>query len=130
MKCGLPCSQPICGLNWLILLSLPVRLCKRKSYPHYALPLERLLRCARKRILLRESLGDELVIRYTPDPYLDEGKRYIRVYHNMYPLQEVMAFMQNYGFQVTRVFDKRSQDGVEMVVDIPHYWRILLGERE
>jgi len=97
--------------------------------PHYALPLGRLLECATKRIVIRESLGDELTIRYTPDPYLDEGKRHIRVYHNTYSLQEVERFMNEYGFTVTRIFDQRSQDGVEMVVDIPHRWRILLGER-
>ncbi len=98
--------------------------------PHYALPLGRLLECTRKRILIRESLGDKLVVRYSPDPYLDEGKRHIRVYHNTYPLQDVIAFMEQYGFTVTRIFDQRTQDGVEIVVDIPHQWRILLGERQ
>lgn len=97
--------------------------------PHYALPLERLLLGARKRILLRESLGDELTVRYTPDPYLDEGKRHIRVYHNTYPLEEVAGFMEEHGFRVTRIPDRRTGDGTEMVVDIPHQWRILLGER-
>lgn len=97
--------------------------------PHYALPLERLLACTRRRILLRESMGDELVVRYTPDPYLDEGKRHIRVYHNTYPLEEVEGFMRESGFEVTRVRDERTGDGTEMVVDIPHQWRILLGER-
>lgn len=97
--------------------------------PHYALPLERLLAGTRKRILLREAMGDELIVRYTPDPYLDEGKRHIRVYHNQYPLVEVEEFMRENGFDVTRVRDERTGDGTEMVVDIPHQWRILLGER-
>ncbi|MEO8706956.1 MAG: class I SAM-dependent methyltransferase [Kofleriaceae bacterium] len=97
--------------------------------PHYALPLERLLHAARRRIVLRESLGDELIVRYTPDPYLDDGARHIRVYHNQYPIDEVTQFMQEHGFTVTRVVDRRSNDGVEMVVDIPHRWRILVGER-
>ena len=96
---------------------------------HYAQPLERLLACTRKRILLRESMGEDLVVRYTPDPYLDEGKRHIRVYHNTYPLHEVRALMEESGFEVTQIRDERSDDGVEMVVDIPHTWRILLGER-
>ena len=96
---------------------------------HYGLPLERLLLCTKKRIVIRESLADKLVIRYTPDPYLDESRRYIRVYHNTYPIQEVISFMEEHGFHVTRIMDWRSQDGVEMVVDIPHQWRILLGER-
>jgi SAM-dependent methyltransferase len=96
---------------------------------HYALPLERLLRCARRRLLIRESMGTELVVRYTPDPNLDEGKRHIRVYHNTYPLEEVMAFMDEFGFEVRPIRDLRSQDGTETVVGIPHTWRILLGER-
>lgn len=97
--------------------------------PHYAHGLERLLGVARRRVLLRESMGDELVTRYTPDPYLDEGKRHIRVYHNQYPLDEVRGLMEAEGFTVTQFADERSGDGVEMVVDIPHRWRILLGER-
>ena len=97
--------------------------------PHYALPLERMLQCARKRVLLRESMGDELIVRYTPDPYLDEGARHIRVYHNTYPIDEVTAFMHEHGFTVARIPDRRTNDGVEMVVDIPHTWRILLAER-
>jgi len=97
--------------------------------PHYAQPLERLLGAARKRILLRESMGGELIVRYTPDPYLDEGKRHIRVYHNTYPIDEVQAFIEEHGFRVTRIRDERTGDGTEMVVDIPHEWRILLAER-
>lgn len=97
--------------------------------PHYAQALERLLACTRKRILLRESMSGELVVRYTPDPYLDPGKRHIRVYHNTYPLGEVTAFMEECGFAVTRIPDERTGDRTETVVDIPHEWRILLGER-
>jgi len=97
--------------------------------PHYAAPLERLARCARRSLLLRESLGDGLIVRYTPDPYLDEDRRDIRVYHNQYPLAEVSAFLNELGFTVTPVVDRRTNDGVEMVVDIPHRWRILVAER-
>ena len=97
--------------------------------PHYAFPLERLLLSARRRVLLRESFGEQLVVRFTPDPYLDEGKRHIRVYHNMYPLDEVIAFVREYGFDVTQFRDRRSDDGTEIVVGIPHKWRILLAER-
>jgi SAM-dependent methyltransferase len=97
--------------------------------PHYAAPLERLARCTRRRLVLRESLGENLIVRYTPDPYLDEGRRDIRVYHNEYPLAEVSAFLGELGFSVTTVVDRRSNDGVEMVVDIPHRWRILVAER-
>jgi SAM-dependent methyltransferase len=97
--------------------------------PHYAAPLERLLHAAGSRILLRESMGDELIVRYTPDPYLDEGTRHIRVYHNTYPIDEVQGFMEEHGFHVTRIRDERTGDAPELVVDLPHQWRILLGER-
>lgn len=97
--------------------------------PHYGLPLERLLACARKRIVLRESLSDTSVVRFTPDPYLDEGKRHIHVYHNTYQRAEVIAFMEERGFDVTPVVDDRSGGRVEMVVDIPHDWGVLYGER-
>jgi SAM-dependent methyltransferase len=97
--------------------------------PHYALPLGRLLACTRRRIVIRESLADSLIVRYTPDPYLDEGQRHIRVYHNTYPIDEVQAFCEEHGFAVTRIPDRRTGDQMEMVVDIPHQWRILLAER-
>jgi SAM-dependent methyltransferase len=98
--------------------------------PHYGLPLERALKAARRRVILRESLWDgPLVVRYTPDPYLDEGKRHIRVYHNTYPLGEVAEFCESYGFRVTQIPDRRTNDQPELVVDIPHYWRILHAER-
>ncbi len=97
--------------------------------PHYAEPLERLLLSAKKRVLLRESMGESLVVRYTSDPYLDEGARHIRVYHNTYPIEEVCGFMREHGYRVTKIVDRRSNDGVELVVDIPHTWRILLAER-
>lgn len=97
--------------------------------PHYALPLERLLLSTKKRLLLRESMADELVVRFTPDPYLDEGARHIRVYHNTYPMAEVRGFIEAHGFTVTQLRDERTGDGVEQVVDIPHYWKILLAEK-
>ena len=97
--------------------------------PHYALPLERLLACTRKRLLLRESLGERLIVRFTPDRYLDANKRHVRVYHNTYPMAEVVAFMEAQGFRVSRIPDRRTGDQTEMVVNIPHEWRILLAER-
>ncbi len=97
--------------------------------PHYALPLERLLKCTKKRLLLRESLSEELKIVYTKDNYVDQNKD-INVYLNTYPLEEVKDFIKNFGFNVTQIFDKRSKDDIETVVDVPHYWKILLAERE
>lgn len=98
--------------------------------PHYAYLLERLLLCTKKRILIRESMGPELKILYLPDRYLDEGKRHMRQYFNTYPVEEVKAVMAEYGFEVIQIRDERSGDGTELVCDIPHTWKILLGERK
>ena len=62
-------------------------------------------------------------------PVPRRGRAHIRVYHNTYPLDEVTAFMEEHGFRVTPIRDERTGDGTEMVVDIPHQWRILLAER-
>ena len=97
--------------------------------PHYALPLERLLLSTCKYILLRESLGERLTIRYTPDENLDEDKRHIKVYHNTYPIEEVISFMKDHGFAVQSIKDLRTNDEVEMVCNIPHWWKILIGRR-
>jgi hypothetical protein len=37
--------------------------------------------------------------------------------------------MDESGFDVTPIRDERTGDEPEMVVDIPHEWRILLAER-
>ena len=41
-----------------------------------------------------------MTIRYTSDKYLDQDKRHIRVYHNTYPIEEVISSMEDYGFKV------------------------------
>jgi Iap family predicted aminopeptidase len=97
--------------------------------PHYAHLLDRMLACAKKRLLLRESLAETPGWTYLPDPYLDEDKRHIQVYHNTYPIREVEAFMEARGFKVTRIPDRRTNDGMERVCDVPQYWKILLAER-
>jgi SAM-dependent methyltransferase len=98
--------------------------------PHYALPLERMLCCCRKRILIRESFGKELKVTFQPDYNIDEDKRDLRVYHNTYPMNETIEFIKSYGFEVKTIIDERTKDGMEMVCDIPHYWRILMAERK
>lgn len=97
--------------------------------PHYAECLDRMLASARRRIIIRESMSDTMTIRYSPDPYLDPEYRHLNVYHNTYHMDEVIKFIEAHGFTVHKFVDKRTNDGMEMVVDIPHYWKILLAER-
>jgi len=96
---------------------------------HYGKALEALLRCARKRILIRESLGDALRVDFREDAYIDEGKRHLRTYFNTYPGEEVERMIRDAGFAVTRILDRRTGDGSETVCGAPVRWRILLGEK-
>lgn len=93
-------------------------------------PVERMCRAANKLVYLRTTLDEQEQIRYETDGYLDEGyKNRLRSYFNIFALQDVTAFMESEGFQVTRIVDERTQDGVEMSAGKPFPWKILLGVR-
>ena len=95
---------------------------------NYHRPLERLLKVARKTVILRESLKDGAEYRYVRDPYLDEGVD-LRVHVNAYDTGEVMAFVESYGFDVRYVEDRRTGGEPELVIDHPHHWGFLVAER-
>jgi hypothetical protein len=91
-------------------------------------PFERLLRVARKTVVLRESIAREAEYRYVRDAYLDEGVE-LRVYVNAYPEAELAAFAEAEGFAVRYVQDRRTGGTPELVIDHPHHWRFLVAER-
>jgi SAM-dependent methyltransferase len=95
---------------------------------NYHRPLERLLHCARKSLILRESCKDGTEYRYVVDRYLDPGCD-LRVYVNAYDTRELMAFVESCGFRVRRVEDRHTGGRVEMVIDYPHYWTFFVAER-
>lgn len=95
---------------------------------NYHRPLERLLRCARKTVILRESAKEEAEYAYLPDKYLDEGQE-LKVYVNTYCTREVMEFIESCGFRVRYVEDRHTRGQVEMVIDHPHYWKFFVAER-
>lgn len=91
---------------------------------NYHRPLERLLSCARKTILLRESLADAADYRYVRDRYLDPGVE-LSVYVNTYPLSEVLGFMRERGFEGRAITDERSGGEAELVIGYPHAWTFV-----
>jgi ubiquinone/menaquinone biosynthesis C-methylase UbiE len=95
---------------------------------NYHRPLERLLRCARKTLILRESLSERAEYRYVRDKYLDEGCN-LNVHVNTYDQAEVMDFIRSYGFRVKAVTDRRSGGQPEMVIGYPHHWTFLVTVR-
>lgn len=95
---------------------------------NYHRPLERMLRSARKTVVLRESLGNVSHYEYVRDRYLDEGVA-LNVHVNTYAVEEVMSFARSYGFRVQPIEDRRAAGRPEMVIGHAHHWAFLLAVR-
>jgi ubiquinone/menaquinone biosynthesis C-methylase UbiE len=95
---------------------------------NYHRPLERLLRCARKTVVLRESFRDQAEYAYVVDKYLDPGVN-LRVHVNAYPMQEVADLAASCGFSARWVEDRHTGGQPESVIDHLHYWKFLVAER-
>src|SRR5207249_4470777 len=95
---------------------------------NYHRPLERLLRVARKSVVIRESLHDRTDYQYVIDRFLDPGVE-LRVHVNTYATDDVVRFIRSYGFDVSAVRDDRAGDEPEMVIGYPHYWKFLVASR-
>jgi len=97
--------------------------------PDFHLPLERLCRAARRYILIRTNLSGQTVYRWEEDGYLDEGFNHLKAYWNIYSLSEIMVFIEEMGFDVESIVDRRTGGRMELVVGKPYYWKILFGVR-
>lgn len=95
---------------------------------NYHRPLERLLKVARKSVILRESCKQEASYLYVRDEYLDPGVE-LKVHVNAYPLQEWLEFIASYGFQVEVITDRRTGGRPEMVIGYPHWWTFFRAVR-
>ena len=91
-------------------------------------PLERLLRCARKTVILRESCKVGAEYQYVVDRYLDDATE-LKVYVNAYDIAEWTAFIESYGYAVECVTDRRTGGEPEAVIDYPHYWKFFVARR-
>lgn len=95
---------------------------------NYHRPLERLLRMARKTVILRESCHHTSSYSYVKDRYLDPDVD-LNVHVNTYATSEICQFIAAYGFSVEVVRDQRAEDEAEMVIGYPHYWKFLIAVR-
>jgi ubiquinone/menaquinone biosynthesis C-methylase UbiE len=96
---------------------------------NYHKPLERMLRVARKSLLLRESLAPRQSYAYVRDEFLDPGCD-LRVHVNTYRLAEVLAFIGEHGFHAHAVTDRRTGGVPEMVIGHPHHWTFIEAKRK
>jgi 2-polyprenyl-3-methyl-5-hydroxy-6-metoxy-1,4-benzoquinol methylase len=94
-------------------------------------PVEHLCAVTRKALFLRTLMDEEAQYRYlvTDYPRMPEKYRYLRAYYNIYPLAEVKAAMEEYGFQVQNIVDERTGDQDEYVGGKRYPWRCLLATR-
>lgn len=95
---------------------------------NYHRPLERLLRCTNKTIILRESCKEKTEYLYVKDKYLDPDVD-LRVYVNAYCIDEFMGFIESYGFKVRCVEDRYTKGEPQLVIDYPHYWKFFVAEK-
>lgn len=95
---------------------------------NYHRPLERLLLCAGKTLILRESCAQTASYAYVRDRYLDPGQD-LKVHVNTYALDDMLAFIESYGFSARAVLDRRTGGQPELVIGYPHFWTFIVAER-
>jgi len=96
---------------------------------NYHRPLERLLKAARKTLILRESIKDGANYRYVRDNYLNPGIS-LKVHVNAYDRTELMDFIANYGFAAQEIEDRRTGGSPEDVIGYPHWWTFIVAIRD
>ncbi|MDY6983049.1 MAG: class I SAM-dependent methyltransferase [Pseudomonadota bacterium] len=96
---------------------------------NYHRPLERLLKTARRSLILRESVKDGALYSYVRDNFLDCGLD-LKVHVNAYDRRDIVDFIHSYGFSVDEVIDRRSGGKPEDVIGHPHYWTFLVARRK
>ena len=88
-------------------------------------PFERLLKAARKTVILRESAHESASYSYVRDRFLDPGVD-LGVHVNTYAIGELVAFARSYGFATTVIEDERTRSEAELVIGYPHHWKFFI----
>ncbi len=91
-------------------------------------PLERMLRAARKSVILRESIADFSRYSYVVDRYLDPGVN-LKVHVNTYHRADIGRFIEDYDFEVTFHVDDFCGGQPQQVIDRPHWWTFVEAVR-
>ncbi|UQZ89637.1 hypothetical protein C4J81_10620 [Deltaproteobacteria bacterium Smac51] len=95
--------------------------------PDYRQGLESLLLATEKIIVLRTALAERTLIRYEKDDYLDPAGSDLKSYFNIWSMDEIGGFMSSYGFEVSTVVDRRTNDEPEVSAGKIFPWRWLIG---
>ncbi len=92
---------------------------------------ERLCAVTKKALFIRTLMDEQAEYRYlvTDYPRMPEKYRYLRAYYNIYPIGEVTAAIEGYGFEVKNIVDEWTGDEDEYVKGKRYPWRCLLAIR-
>ena len=90
--------------------------------------LERLLKVARVRVILRESLSTRPEYAYVTDTELDNDVD-LKVHINTYELREVTQFIEQYGFEVQVRTDEYTGGTPETFLGRDHHWKFIVATR-
>jgi hypothetical protein len=93
---------------------------------NYYRPLERMLLCADKTVLLRENIAEGTNYAYVDDHFLDPGV-VLKSPINQYDRDELSEFIEGYGFRVTHHIDEYTGGKPQDVIGHPHCWSFLLA---
>jgi hypothetical protein len=97
--------------------------------PDFRRILGRLVENGAETIIVRDNFGEKTVIRWDIDGFLDEGFNHLKAYWNLWGRNEVETFLNDLGYRVSFLEDKRTKGEVELVVGKPYTWEFLLAQK-
>jgi SAM-dependent methyltransferase len=97
--------------------------------PDFREPLDRLVDCGVRAMVIRDNFGPRTEIRWEKDGFLDEGFNHLHGYWNRWAVAEVQEFLTSRGFTSQAVEDRRTRGQVEAVVGKPYHWSWLVALR-
>ncbi|EKD70838.1 MAG: hypothetical protein ACD_46C00373G0001 [uncultured bacterium] len=95
---------------------------------NYHRPLERMLKMAKKSLILRESIAKTSSYLYVKDEFLDDGAD-LNVYVNTYDEKEITKFIDSYGFKSQFITDEYTDGKSQKVIGYEHHWRFVVAEK-
>lgn len=124
---GLPAEQLVAGRLEDLEAEVDHILCMNvlSNLDNFHRPLERMLRSARKTVILRESIQDKSTYSYVADKYLDSPE-VLRTHVNTYSRSDLVFLATELGFSTSFLTDRRTGGKPELVIDHPHHWTFVV----
>jgi SAM-dependent methyltransferase len=97
--------------------------------PDYREPVDRVLDCGVKALVVRDNFGPKTEIRWETDGFLDDGYNHLKGYWNRWSTEEFQDFLATRGFWAQTEEDRRTRGQMELVVGKPYYWSWLVAQR-